>query len=498
MSQAVTISSFSGVEPGQVSVAEGEIVTLVKDHDDGWCTVRTSSGSVGTMPIGFIEINGPKDLPLGVGYMLSEATKTTILKFDKLKRRLSTSLQKVSPNTSPLSRKGSLRRTNSDTLTTDTADTSDTLSTGSISPRISPREELKWQSHPDVSVFMLNGPEQQVLSDPRDLIIQEIRDSEKAYLESLNILNKTFLQDLLVSNLLSSNRELEGLNSILGIIMNFNGRLYQQLCQSNLIGKKFLTMTPFLKTYTDYFNRFEAVSDLLKKEKSENPKFAEWLKTKERKSKSSGGLLLSGYLIMPIQRVPRYSLILKELLKHTDQNHEDRQDLEKALEATLSVSTFLNKSLAERNNRSKLKHLTQILTEPERKVIIQPYRKYVFDGLLEFTDCYNEYIRLHFLYEQLYVMALTDLLVVCTEREDSKKKLAFTINVEHLNSIRNVDECESFFLPGAQDVMFYFENGNGGVTCRAASLEDKKMWVQTLESIKYMNEKRKQQECSNN
>jgi hypothetical protein len=43
------------------------------------------------------------------------------------------------------------------------------------------------------------------------------------------------------------------------------------------------------------------------------------------------GLDLRSYLIQPVQRVPRYKLLLTELLKHTRDTHPDWSNLSAAL-----------------------------------------------------------------------------------------------------------------------------------------------------------------------
>jgi hypothetical protein len=35
------------------------------------------------------------------------------------------------------------------------------------------------------------------------------------------------------------------------------------------------------------------------------------------------------YLIMPVQRIPRYQLLLRDLLKHTEKDHNDYESLQK-------------------------------------------------------------------------------------------------------------------------------------------------------------------------
>ncbi|CAM9475612.1 unnamed protein product [Ectocarpus sp. 6 AP-2014] len=54
------------------------------------------------------------------------------------------------------------------------------------------------------------------------------------------------------------------------------------------------------------------------------------------------GLDLKAYLIQPVQRVPRYRLLIIQLLKHTRESHPDWADLNAALETVSSTVTKLN------------------------------------------------------------------------------------------------------------------------------------------------------------
>ncbi len=48
------------------------------------------------------------------------------------------------------------------------------------------------------------------------------------------------------------------------------------------------------------------------------------------------------FLIMPVQRIPRYSLLLRELIKHTPPSHPDLKGLQQALERVDGIAVFLN------------------------------------------------------------------------------------------------------------------------------------------------------------
>ena len=49
-------------------------------------------------------------------------------------------------------------------------------------------------------------------------------------------------------------------------------------------------------------------------------------------------------IIKPVQRIPRYMLFIKDILKHTDQGHPDRTHLEDALEELTALAERVNEA----------------------------------------------------------------------------------------------------------------------------------------------------------
>jgi hypothetical protein len=54
------------------------------------------------------------------------------------------------------------------------------------------------------------------------------------------------------------------------------------------------------------------------------------------------GLTLGAFLILPVQRFPRYQLLLQDMIKHTPPTHCDRVELEAALAAVLKMCAAIN------------------------------------------------------------------------------------------------------------------------------------------------------------
>jgi hypothetical protein len=76
------------------------------------------------------------------------------------------------------------------------------------------------------------------------------------------------------------------------------------------LGTVFAGLAPFLKTYTVYSSNYQNSINTLEKCFAKNAAFVKFLKECKEKP-ASRSLNISAYLIMPIQRIPRYVLLLE-------------------------------------------------------------------------------------------------------------------------------------------------------------------------------------------
>ena len=74
-------------------------------------------------------------------------------------------------------------------------------------------------------------------------------------------------------------------------------------------------------------------------------------------------LQLSDFLIMPVQRLPRYSLLLGQLQKVTPKGHLDYKLISKAINAIDEVSTHLDKSIKVANDASFIQKISVAMTD---------------------------------------------------------------------------------------------------------------------------------------
>mmetsp|Transcript_17960 Transcript_17960/g.28372 ORF Transcript_17960/g.28372 Transcript_17960/m.28372 type:complete len:552 (-) Transcript_17960:3960-5615(-) len=198
----------------------------------------------------------------------------------------------------------------------------------------------------------------------RKRAVDELLQTEQTYLTNLENLFNIFILPLKSNKLLTtSDHSLifpSDLSTIYALHMQLNSD-FQQSCaqynnESTSIGDIFITYGELFKMYQDYFNKYEvAVQHLIKLER-QNSKFAEWCAQELPKVR---GLTIQSFLILPIQRLPRYELLLREIIKHTGQYHVDRYALQEANDQIMEITELINDRLKEHDRRQKVMRIEQ-------------------------------------------------------------------------------------------------------------------------------------------
>ncbi|XP_071644655.1 protein ECT2 isoform X6 [Temnothorax longispinosus] len=108
------------------------------------------------------------------------------------------------------------------------------------------------------------------------------------------------------------------------------------------IGEIFLKFEPDLvKAYPPYVNFFENTKQMLEECDQTKPRFHAFLKNCQT-IPECGRQSLKELLIKPIQRLPSISLLLSDILKHTDKSNPDYSALEASISCIKKVMTYIN------------------------------------------------------------------------------------------------------------------------------------------------------------
>lgn len=218
----------------------------------------------------------------------------------------------------------------------------------------------------------------------RTKVAQEVLDTENSYTKGLKTCIDTFLnplRDPAVKKPLVDKIQLKTLFSDIEIIFAFNVKLREDLearlktwSAGQRLGDIFVKISGFLKVYTSYVQNFDAALKLYEQLKSKNKQFAQFI---EDARMTTGGLDLASYLIMPIQRVPRYSMLLQTLTKNTWPDHSDYKDLDSATNKIGEVATYLNERKRQFEQMQHLVVVQEMITSNHAVDLVQPGRMFL-------------------------------------------------------------------------------------------------------------------------
>ncbi|KAJ1925484.1 hypothetical protein IWQ60_004533 [Tieghemiomyces parasiticus] len=107
------------------------------------------------------------------------------------------------------------------------------------------------------------------------------------------------------------------------------------------IGDVFLSVAPFFKMYSVYIRNFHRALTLLRTTVETSAGFRAFIRTVNAHPELKS-LTIDSYLMLPIQRLPRYRLLLADLTRHTPDSHPDHPLVTRALQVIEEVAQFVN------------------------------------------------------------------------------------------------------------------------------------------------------------
>ncbi|KZC05566.1 Putative protein tag-52 [Dufourea novaeangliae] len=212
----------------------------------------------------------------------------------------------------------------------------------------------------------------------RSQAVQEILTTEVTYLHQLEILMEFFIQPMVKKKLLD-HILLSTLSENIKTLYNVSGELVMELKQDphNIAGA-FHKLAPFFKLYSVYAYDYEQVLSLLQSKQESNFAFKDFISKQE--SRPEVGRKLPSLLITPIQRVPRYKLLLQEVLQHTPNKHKEYNLLQVCLVEIEKAARHINALVEQHEEAQKLLKLQRCIMNPIN--LVKPDRKLIKQGAL--------------------------------------------------------------------------------------------------------------------
>ncbi|XP_040282426.1 rho guanine nucleotide exchange factor 17 isoform X2 [Bufo bufo] len=225
--------------------------------------------------------------------------------------------------------------------------------------------------------------------DMRKHVFLTLQDTEQSYVESLRTLMEGYMKPLKQpeNSVLCDPSLVDEIFDQIPELLEHHEQFLEQVnhCVQNwpdiqtvgdMLGESF-SKEILVSIYSAYIDNFLNAKDAVRIAKEARPAFIKFLEqcTRENKEKQA----LSDLMIKPVQRIPRYELIVKDLLKHTPEDHPDHLCLLVAQRNIKQLAERINKGM---RSAEEAERDTRILQEIESHIegmedLQVPFRRFV-------------------------------------------------------------------------------------------------------------------------
>lgn len=307
----------------------------------------------------------------------------------------------------------------------------------------------------------------------------ELLQTERAYVTRLHLLYKVFCVRLteeaergsfpveVVRSIFSNISSIYDFHSHF-LLKDLEERMEQWWAVPRL-GDVMLKHAPFLRMYAEYVRNFDGAMELLRHWSERSAPFRNVVQDIQSQE-VCGHLTLQHHMLEPVQRVPRYELLLRDYLRRLPEDHPERRDAEKSLQTISMAATHSNSAIRKSENLKKLLELYEMLGEEED--IVHPSNEFIREGRLHKLAARNTSA------QERHLFLLNTVLLCCTPKFSlvgQRFTVRTRIGVEgmQVQPTTNEDHPHTFQVSGKERIL----------ELQASSEQDKDDWIKAIQQI---------------
>ncbi|KAJ7401152.1 FYVE, RhoGEF and PH domain-containing protein 4 [Pitangus sulphuratus] len=315
-----------------------------------------------------------------------------------------------------------------------------------------PTEEISKQDQP---VETKETDEQK-----RHKIANELLQTEKAYVFYSRLLeeaNRGSFPPEVINKIFSNISSINAFHSKF-LLPELEKRM-QEWTTTPRIGDILQKLAPFLKMYGEYVKNFDNAMELVKTWTERSPQF-KFIIQDIQKEKVCGNLTLQHHMLEPVQRIPRYEMLLKDYLRKLPQDSLDWKDAE---------SKYLQAIKRAVENLKKLLEIYEMLGEEED--IVNPSNELIKEGQILKLAARNTSA------QERYLFLFNNMLLYCVPKFSlvgSKFSVRTRVGIDGMKIIEthNEEYPHTFQVSGKERTL----------ELQASSEQDKEEWIKALQS----------------
>ncbi|XP_033028938.1 FYVE, RhoGEF and PH domain-containing protein 1 [Lacerta agilis] len=310
-------------------------------------------------------------------------------------------------------------------------------------------------------------------------IANELLQTEKAYVSRLYLLDQVFCARLLEE---ARSRNSFPVDVVMGIFANICSIycFHQQFLLPELekrmeewdqhprIGDILQKLAPFLKMYGEYVKNFDRAMELVSTWMERSAQFKSIIHEVQREE-ICGNLTLQHHMLEPVQRIPRYELLLKDYLLKLPQDSPDCKDAQKSLELIATAAEHSNAAIRKMERMHSLLKVYELLGGEED--IVNPTNELIKEGHILKLSAKNGTT------QDRYLILFNDWLLYCVPKLrliGQKFGVRARIDVEgmELKETSSLNVPRTFLVSGKQR----------SLELQARTEEEKRDWIQAIQA----------------
>ncbi|XP_069556193.1 FYVE, RhoGEF and PH domain-containing protein 4-like [Brachyistius frenatus] len=219
-------------------------------------------------------------------------------------------------------------------------------------------------------------------------IANELLQTERAYVTRLHLLDQEFCLHL-TEEAGRGSFPLEVIRNIfsnISSIYSFHSQfllpnLEKCIChwgESAGLGEVLLQHAPFLRMYADYVRNFDQAMELVRTWTERSAPFRNIIQDIQSQE-VCGHLTLQHHMLEPVQRVPRYEMLLKDYLNKLPEDNPDYELAQKSLQTISMAATHSNSAIHKDESLRRLLEIYEMVGEEE---VVNPTNEFLREGRL--------------------------------------------------------------------------------------------------------------------
>ncbi|XP_035298857.1 FYVE, RhoGEF and PH domain-containing protein 3 isoform X4 [Cricetulus griseus] len=314
-------------------------------------------------------------------------------------------------------------------------------------------------------------------SDPQKRlnIARELLHTEEAYVKRLHLLDQVFCTKLTEAGI--PPEVTTGIFSNISSIYRFHGQFLLPELQKRIteewdtnprLGDILQKLAPFLKMYGEYVKNFDRAMGLVSTWTQRSQQFKDVIHSVQ-KQEVCGNLTLQHHMLEPVQRVPRYELLLKDYLNRLPRDAPDRKDAERSLELISTAADHSNAAIRKMEKMHKLLEVYEQLGGEED--IVNPANELIKEGNIQKLSAKNGTT------QDRHLFLFNNVMLYCVPK---LRLMGQKFSVREKMDISDL-QVQDIVKPNAAHT-FIITGRKRSLELQTRTQEEKKEWIQVIQA----------------